>query len=55
MIGGVDRPSSGRILFGDNDIAGYDDRQLTRYRRDHIGFVFQFYNLVPTLTAHGKR
>lgn len=51
MIGGVDRPSSGQILFDNQDVATYNDKQLTRYRRDNIGFVFQFYNLVPTLTA----
>ncbi len=51
MIGGIDRPSSGQILFGDADIADFTDRQLTQYRRINIGFVFQFYNLVPTLTA----
>ena len=49
--GGMDKPSSGRILVDGNDIAGYSNRQLTRYRREDIGFVFQFYNLVPNLTA----
>ncbi len=51
MIGGIDRPSSGEILFDDCDIATLNDKQLTQYRRKSIGFVFQFYNLVPTLTA----
>jgi len=51
MIGGIDRPSSGQLLFGDRDIATLTDKQLTQYRRTNIGFVFQFYNLVPTLTA----
>lgn len=51
MIGGIDRPSSGQIMFGDSDIAKLNDKQLTQYRRTSIGFVFQFYNLVPTLTA----
>jgi len=51
MIGGIDKPSSGQILFGNRDIATLDDKQLTQYRRKSIGFVFQFYNLVPTLTA----
>lgn len=51
MIGGIDRPSSGQIMFGDRDIAKFNDKQLTQYRRTSIGFVFQFYNLVPTLTA----
>jgi len=51
MIGGIDRPTSGRILFGDKDIAQLSDRALTLYRRQNVGFVFQFYNLVATLTA----
>ncbi len=51
MIGGIDRPTSGQIIFGDRDIADLTDKQLTQYRRLNIGFVFQFYNLVPTLTA----
>ncbi len=51
MIGGIDRPTSGELLFDNTNIADYDDRRLTAYRRQHIGFVFQFYNLVPTLTA----
>jgi putative ABC transport system ATP-binding protein len=51
MIGGIDQPTKGRIIFNDTDIAQFNDRQLTRYRRESIGFVFQFYNLVPTLTA----
>ncbi len=51
MIGGIDRPSSGKIHFDNHNIAEFTDKQLTQYRRTHIGFVFQFYNLVPTLTA----
>ena len=51
MIGGIDRLTSGRIMFGDKDIAGLSDRALTLYRRKNVGFVFQFYNLVATLTA----
>lgn len=51
MIGGIDRPSSGSILFGERDIAQLSDRELTEYRRSSVGFVFQFYNLVATLTA----
>lgn len=51
ILGGMDKPSSGRILVDGNDIAGYSNRQFTRYRREDIGFVFQFYNLVPNLTA----
>ncbi|MHC4219246.1 MAG: ABC transporter ATP-binding protein [Planctomycetota bacterium] len=51
LIGGIDRPSSGAVLFDGLDLAGLSARALTRYRRDSVGFVFQFYNLVPTLTA----
>jgi putative ABC transport system ATP-binding protein len=39
------------VLFRDEDIAAYDERRLTRFRRDHVGFIFQFYNLIPSLTA----
>ena len=49
--GGMDTASSGRILVDGANITGYNERQLTSYRRDDIGFVFQFYNLVPNLTA----
>jgi transposase len=51
-MGGLDRPTSGRLLFRDLDLTGLDDRGLTNYRRERIGFVFQFYNLVPSLTAY---
>ncbi len=51
MIGGIDQPSKGTITFEGQDITQYDDRKITKFRRDYIGFVFQFYNLVPTLTA----
>jgi len=51
MIGGIDRPSEGEIWFDERDIAGLSDSALTEYRRRSVGFVFQFYNLVPTLTA----
>lgn len=51
MIGGMDRPTSGKILLGKQDIAKASDRILTLYRRNNIGFIFQFYNLLPTLTA----
>lgn len=51
LLGGMDRPSSGQVLFGDQDLARANDRALTLYRRYQIGFVFQFFNLVPTLTA----
>jgi putative ABC transport system ATP-binding protein len=51
LIGGIDTPSSGRILFGDQDLTAMDERARTLFRRQHIGFIFQFYNLLPTLTV----
>jgi putative ABC transport system ATP-binding protein len=50
-LAGLDTPTSGRVLLGDDDLGHLSDRQLTRVRRDRIGFVFQAYNLVPTLDA----
>ncbi len=51
ILGGLDSATSGRVWFHDLELTGLDDRGLTAYRRDHVGFVFQFYNLVPSLTA----
>ena len=51
LIGGLDRPSSGHVVIGGDDIGSLDDARLTNYRRDKAGFVFQFFNLIPTLTA----
>jgi putative ABC transport system ATP-binding protein len=51
ILGGLDLPSSGRVFFRDQELSRASDRQLTAFRRDHVGFVFQFYNLVPSLTA----
>ncbi|MBI5479986.1 MAG: ABC transporter ATP-binding protein [Deltaproteobacteria bacterium] len=51
ILGGLDVPTGGTVHDRDHDLAAANDRQLTRYRRDHVGFVFQFYNLVPSLTA----
>ncbi|WP_417248368.1 ABC transporter ATP-binding protein [Celeribacter sp.] len=51
ILGGLDHATSGKVLFRDTDLTTLSDRELTRYRRDHVGFVFQFYNLVPSLTA----
>lgn len=51
MIGGIDQPTSGNIFFQGRDLAKCNDRQLTAYRRKEVGFVFQFYNLVPALTS----
>jgi len=51
ILGGLDVPTSGRVLFGDEDLTEADEDALTQYRRHHVGFVFQFYNLIPSLTA----
>ena len=51
ILGGMDQASGGEVLVDGKDIAGYSQKQLTGYRRNDIGFVFQFYNLVPNLTA----
>jgi putative ABC transport system ATP-binding protein len=51
ILGGLDIPTSGQVSFRDHTLSGADDRGLTRFRREHVGFVFQFYNLVPSLTA----
>ena len=51
ILGGLDRPTSGEVLFRGTDLTTASDRALTRYRRDHVGFVFQFYNLIASLTA----
>jgi len=52
IIGGLDRATEGKVFFQDQNLSEMTDRQLTLYRRDHVGFVFQFYNLMPSLTAH---
>ena len=52
IIGGLDRATEGKVFFQDQNLSEMTDRQLTFYRRDHVGFVFQFYNLMPSLTAH---
>lgn len=51
ILGGLDRPSTGTVVYRDHDLTEADDAGLTRYRREHVGFVFQFYNLIPSLTA----
>jgi putative ABC transport system ATP-binding protein len=51
IIGGLDRASAGEAWFEDHELTRLDEAGLTRYRRDHVGFIFQFYNLVPSLTA----
>jgi putative ABC transport system ATP-binding protein len=52
LLGGMDHATSGTILIEGSDITKYNENELTAYRRDVIGFVFQFYNLIPTLTAY---
>jgi putative ABC transport system ATP-binding protein len=51
IIGGIDRCDSGRVTVSDMEITKFKDNKLTDYRREHIGFIFQFYNLVPNLTV----
>jgi putative ABC transport system ATP-binding protein len=51
ILGGLDVPTSGTVTFFEHDLTVEDDRELTRFRREHVGFVFQFYNLIPSLTA----
>jgi putative ABC transport system ATP-binding protein len=51
IIGGLDRGTDGTVWFRDQDLSAMNDADLTRYRRDNVGFVFQFYNLMPSLTA----
>lgn len=51
ILGGMDLPTSGQYIIGDHDIAKYNDKKLGQFRREEVGFVFQFYNLMPNLTA----
>jgi len=51
LLAGLDQPTTGTVTIGDTQITGLDDRQLTLLRRDHVGFVFQFFNLLPMLSA----
>ncbi|MCC6533825.1 MAG: ABC transporter ATP-binding protein [Burkholderiales bacterium] len=51
ILGGLDVPSSGEARWGEHDIGAADEARRTRFRREHVGFVFQFYNLIPSLTA----
>ena len=51
ILGGLDTPTSGDVHFLDHALTGAGEAELTRYRREHVGFVFQFYNLIPSLTA----
>jgi putative ABC transport system ATP-binding protein len=52
ILGGLDAPTSGSIAYGERDLSRPTEEDLTLYRRQHVGFVFQFYNLIPSLTAH---
>jgi putative ABC transport system ATP-binding protein len=51
ILGGLDVPTTGTVRFGAQDLSRGNEGELTRFRRDHVGFVFQFYNLIPSLTA----
>ena len=51
ILGGLDTPTGGTVRFRDHDLAAADADDLTTFRREHVGFVFQFYNLIPSLTA----
>jgi putative ABC transport system ATP-binding protein len=51
IIGGLDHPTAGTVRFRDHELTACGEAELTAYRRDHVGFVFQFYNLIPSLTA----
>ncbi|MCJ7833710.1 MAG: ABC transporter ATP-binding protein [Deltaproteobacteria bacterium] len=51
ILGGLDVPTAGEVYYFDHNLSRYDDKELTRFRREHVGFVFQFYNLIPSLTA----
>jgi len=51
LLGGMDKVTSGDILIGDENIADYNDKELTKYRASDVGFIFQFYNIMPTLTV----
>ena len=51
ILGGLDTPSAGEVFFHDHNLTAAGDAELTRFRREHVGFIFQFYNLIPSLTA----
>jgi putative ABC transport system ATP-binding protein len=51
ILGGLDSPTAGSVFFGDHDLVAASAQDLTLFRREHVGFVFQFYNLIPNLTA----
>ena len=51
LLGGMDKPTSGSIIIDSEDISKYNDKELTKYRANSVGFIFQFYNIMPTLTV----
>ena len=51
ILGGLDTPTAGEAFWRDHNLVTADEAELTRYRREHVGFVFQFYNLIPSLTV----
>ena len=51
LLGGMDKVTSGKIIVGDEEISSYSDSKLTEYRANNVGFIFQFYNILPTLTV----
>src|SRR5690242_6275234 len=51
ILGGLDTPTSGEVHYRDHNLTAAGESELTRFRREHVGFVFQFYNLIPSLTA----
>ena len=51
LLGGMDKTTAGKIIIGEDDIANYSDKELTKYRASDVGFIFQFYNIMPTLTV----
>ena len=53
ILGGLDTPTDGHVLYGDRDLTRASERELTQYRRYHVGFVFQFYNLFESTTQRG--
>lgn len=51
ILGGMDKATSGNVLIGNKDISNFSDKEMTKYRRENVGFIFQFYNLITNLTA----
>jgi putative ABC transport system ATP-binding protein len=54
LLGGIDKPTAGRILVEEQDLGALDGRRLAAWRAEHVGFIFQLYNLIPVLTAYGN-